>query len=100
MIKLVVLYKKPVDPEAFDRYYFDTHLTFAKQLPGIVRLEVAKVQPAPTDDEGFYMVSELCFDDGAALAAAMQSTEGQQLRADTANVASDDRIVRLVCAVS
>jgi uncharacterized protein (TIGR02118 family) len=31
---LVVLYKTPNDPAAFDKYYFENHIPLAKKLPG------------------------------------------------------------------
>ncbi len=33
MAKLLVMYKRPADPEGFDRYYFGTHAPLAKKIP-------------------------------------------------------------------
>jgi uncharacterized protein (TIGR02118 family) len=100
MVKLVVLYKKPDDPEAFDKYYFDTHLGFAKKLPGVEKIEAAKSGPAAGGAEApYYLIAEMWFPDLAAMGAAMASPEGEALRNDTKNVAADDQITRLVCTI-
>ena len=35
MAEVVVLYKTPKDPEAFDKYYAATHIPLAKKMPGL-----------------------------------------------------------------
>lgn len=42
MARMVVIYKKPKDPVAFDKHYFEVHVPLAKQLPGLVKYEVSK----------------------------------------------------------
>ena len=42
MAKLVVLYKTPKSTDAFDRYYFATHVPLAKKLPGLKKYDVSK----------------------------------------------------------
>ena len=39
MAKLIVLYKRPKDPKAFDAYYFSTHVPIAKKIPGLRRCQ-------------------------------------------------------------
>jgi len=33
MVKLVALYRKPADPAAFERAYFETHVPLVKKIP-------------------------------------------------------------------
>ena len=33
MVRFLVLYDTPADPEAFDRHYREIHIPLAKQLP-------------------------------------------------------------------
>jgi len=48
MADLVVLYKTPKDPAAFDKYYAETHIPLAKKLPGLRKYTVTKVRsPRP-----------------------------------------------------
>src|SRR3954447_15394544 len=42
MAQLVVLYKTPKSTDAFDRYYFATHVPLAKKLPGLKKYDVSK----------------------------------------------------------
>ncbi len=42
MADLVVLYKTPTDPAAFDKYYAETHIPLAKKLPGLRKYTVTK----------------------------------------------------------
>ena len=42
MVKAVVLYGPPEDPDAFERYYADTHTGLAKAIPGLKRFEAAR----------------------------------------------------------
>ena len=42
MARMVVVYKRPKDVEAFERHYFEKHVPLAKQLPGIRKYEVSR----------------------------------------------------------
>ena len=42
MVKAVVLYGPPEDPDAFERYYADTHTALALKIPGLQRFEAAR----------------------------------------------------------
>ena len=42
MAKLIVLYRKPANPDAFNDYYFNIHVPIAKQIPGITAYEVSE----------------------------------------------------------
>jgi len=41
MAKLIAMYGAPKDREAFDAYYFGTHVPIAKRLPGLRKYEVS-----------------------------------------------------------
>ena len=42
MAKLVVLYKTPKDPEAFNSYYAATHIPIARKIPGLRGYDVSR----------------------------------------------------------
>ncbi|MGY3077061.1 hypothetical protein ACVWZZ_003432 [Bradyrhizobium sp. LM6.10] len=42
MAEIVVLYKTPTDPAAFDKYYAETHIPLAKKLPGLKKYAISK----------------------------------------------------------
>lgn len=77
MVKLTVLYKKPSDPPAFDDYYKNVHTPLALKIPGLRRLEVAKVTSGASGQSPYYLVAELYFDDMASLNDGMSSAEGK-----------------------
>jgi uncharacterized protein (TIGR02118 family) len=89
VVKLVVAYGAPDDPEAFDAYYAETHAPLAERIPGLRRFEHGKVLATPDGSPPpYYYLAELHFDDVDALQASMGSTEGTAAGADVANFAS------------
>jgi uncharacterized protein (TIGR02118 family) len=68
--KLVVLYSKPDDTEAFDRRYFEGHVPMVAQLPGLRRMEFHK---GAGDHASYYLMAEMSFDSMADLRACTRS---------------------------
>ena len=86
MTKLVVLYRTPADPAAFDRHYFDTHVPIAKGIPGLLRYEVNDGPMAgPTGAPAYHLMATLEFASMASLQQAMASPQGMAAAADVAN---------------
>lgn len=89
MADLVVLYKTPKDPAAFDKYYFERHVPLAKTIPGLRKYKVSKGPIAtPGGPSGLHLIATLTFDDMAAIAAAFASPEGKATAADVPKFAS------------
>jgi uncharacterized protein (TIGR02118 family) len=89
MVKAVVLYGPPEDPDAFERYYADTHTALAKAMPGLQRFEAARGFATPDGRATPYQrIAELTFEDMDALQAGLGSAEGQAAVADIANFAT------------
>ncbi|HVA75408.1 MAG TPA: EthD family reductase [Acidimicrobiales bacterium] len=88
MIKLIVLYGTPTDPAAFDEYYKSTHIPLAEKIPGVRRIEVAKMASLDGSTPQFHLQAELYFDDQAALMSALGTPEGAAAGADVANFAT------------
>ncbi len=83
MAQLVVMYKTPQDAAAFERHYFDRHVTLAKKIPGVKRYEVSQGRVAtPGGPSNYHLVAVLHFDDLAAIQRAFASAEGQAAVAD------------------
>jgi uncharacterized protein (TIGR02118 family) len=89
MVKLVVAYGHPTDPDAFDQHYASTHMPLAQKIPDMRRFEAGKVlgsadgSPAP-----YYFIAELSFDDLESLQSALGSAEGQAAAGDVGNFAT------------
>ena len=88
MAKLLVLYKTPADPAAFDEHYFKRHVPLAKAIPGVQRYEVsAGPVSTPGGASPYHLVATIDFASMAAIQAAFASPEGQTTAGDLANFA-------------
>ena len=91
MARMVVIYKTPKDPAAFDKHYFAVHVPLAKKLPGLRRYEVSRGHiVTPAGGSEFYMVATLHFDSLAAIQAAFATSEGRACGADRRSFAPND----------
>jgi uncharacterized protein (TIGR02118 family) len=87
--RLLVLYKTPTDPGAFDAYYTRTHAPLARAIPGVRRYEISRGAIAtPAGASGLHLVATLHFDDVAAVTAGLASPQGQAAAGDLANFAT------------
>ena len=89
MAQLVVMYKTPRDPAAFDKYYAEKHIPIAKKVPGLKSYRVSKgAVGTPAGPSGVHLVATLTFDSMAALQAGLGSPEGGAAAGDLPNFAS------------
>lgn len=84
MFRMLVLYERPLDVEAFERHYWDVHIPLAKKLPGLRGYTVSRDMTPLRGGEPYYLVGQLEWDDAAALRQAFQSLEGQACGQDMA----------------
>ncbi|WP_028225288.1 EthD family reductase [Paraburkholderia ferrariae] len=88
MAKLVVLYKTPADPAAFDVYYASTHIPLAKKIPGLTRYEISTGPVAtPQGPSPYHLAAVLSFDTFDALRAGLGSPEGRASAEDVGHFA-------------
>jgi uncharacterized protein (TIGR02118 family) len=91
MARMVVVYKNPRDPEAFDKHYFEVHVPMAKRLPGLRKYDVScGAILTPAADSAPYLIATLHFDDIAAMRSAFASPEGHACAADRRILAPND----------
>ena len=89
MAEVLVIYKTPKDPAAFDRYYAETHIPLAKKLPGLRKYQISQGPVAsPAGASGVHLIATLSFDSMAALQAALGGPEGQAAAGDLPNFAT------------
>jgi uncharacterized protein (TIGR02118 family) len=89
MHRLTVLYGHPADPDAFDRYYRETHLPLARRMPGLKGWTIGKCESAvPGEKPPYYMIVSLYADTRAVLDAILASPEGQAAIADVPRFAT------------
>ena len=88
MVKLVVTYGHPEDAEAFEKYYFETHMPIAAKIPA-KKVEISKLIGTPDGQAaGNYRMAELYFDSLEDLQMHMGSPEGQAAVNDIPNFAT------------
>jgi uncharacterized protein (TIGR02118 family) len=88
MVRLLVLYDMPENPEAFDRHYSEIHIPLVKRLPGLLRYTVSRNISGARDGKKFYLVAELDWESMEAMQAAMSSEIGKETTADVPKFAS------------
>ena len=97
MVKLVVAYGPPEDPDAFDAHYANTHAALAEAIPGLRNFEAGKVLGTPDGSAPPYrLIAQLSFDDLDALQAGMGSPEGQAAAGDLPNFATGGATLMIV----
>ena len=89
MIKLIALYKKPVDPAGFDKHYDEVHTPLVRKYPGLRKLEITRITGAPIGEPRFHLLVEMYFDTKDAMDLAMASPEGKAVARDLMSFAAD-----------
>ena len=88
MAKVLVLYKTPVDTEAFDKHYAEVHAPLARKIAGLKRFEASRGPVMSAEGVSpWYLVVTLQFDSLADLQEGMGSAEGLAASADVATFA-------------
>jgi uncharacterized protein (TIGR02118 family) len=89
MIKLIALYKKPADVEAFEEHYTRIHIPLVEKIPGIRKTEWSRITASPTGEAPYYMIYEMYFDNMEAYKVAMKSDENKAAGKDLMSFAKD-----------
>jgi len=85
---LLVLYKTPNDPAAFDRHYTEIHIPLANKIPGLRSYRVSKGGVGtPAGPSDIHLAATLTFESLAAIQAGLGSPEGAAAAGDLANFA-------------
>lgn len=87
-VKLVVLYTRPDDPDAFEQHYAGTHMPLVAKVPGLRRAETGRLVEAVDGGEAsYYRIAELYFADRPALDTALATPEMQAAAGDYQQIA-------------
>jgi len=73
-VKLIALYKRPNDLQAFEQAYFNTHLPLMNKVPGLRKTVITRFSRTLMGDD-FFMMAEMYFTDSSALKAGLKSPE-------------------------
>jgi uncharacterized protein (TIGR02118 family) len=89
MARLLVMYKTPSDAAAFNKHYFEKHVSIAKKIPGLRKFEVSEGPVvSPMGGSNYHLVAILHFDNVAAIQNAFASAEGQAAVVDVQTFAT------------
>ena len=77
MVKLIALYKKPDDTAAFDKHYSEIHTPLVRKMPGLRKLEVARITGSAIGETPNYLMCDMYFDTKDSLDAALASPAGR-----------------------
>ncbi len=96
MGRMLVIYRTPNDPAAFDDHYANVHVPLAKRLPGLLRYEVSHRPIAtPAGDPEPYLIATLDFESFTAMRAAFATPEGKACAADRRVLAPNDEDLQM-----
>jgi uncharacterized protein (TIGR02118 family) len=83
MYKLFAVWSEPDDVPGFERHYLDVHAPLAASIPGLQKMVLTRTTDALGEGPSpFHRITELWFEDEAALAVGAASAEGQATIAD------------------
>jgi uncharacterized protein (TIGR02118 family) len=95
--KLVVIYPRPNDIEAFEQLYQKEHVPMAvEKLAGKTKLVATKVVASPQGTAPFYRIAEVYFPSMQALQACAASEGGKQTLAHAVAISSGGAPIFLV----
>lgn len=97
MAQMIVIYKMPRNPAAFDRHYFEVHVPIAKQLPGLRNLETNRGPVISLYGAGdVHLLASLRFDSLSDINAAFMSKCGRACAADRQRLAPHANDVQML----
>jgi uncharacterized protein (TIGR02118 family) len=96
-VKLVVLYPRPKDIEAFEKLYTDEHVPMAvEKMAGKTKIVASKILASPQGTPPFYRVAEVHFPSRQALDACAASPGGKETIAHAVKISSGGAPIFLI----
>ena len=96
-VKLVVLYPRPKDIEAFEKLYQEEHVPMAvEKLGGKTKIVASKIVGSPQGTPPFHRIAEIHFPSMEALQACAASDGGKQTLANAVAISSGGAPIFLV----
>lgn len=87
-VKLVALYRKPDDVDAFMKHYEQVHLPLVAKTPHLERTVIGKVTGSPMGEPAYFLMAEMFFPDAERFKEAMRSEENRAAGKDLMGFAS------------
>jgi uncharacterized protein (TIGR02118 family) len=97
-VKVVVIYPRPQDEQAFEIAYLEQHVPLVEQkLKGITRLVLTKVTGSPQGKISAYRIAEVYFPSMNDLNACIESDAGKEVIANAQAISSGGPPLILIC---
>ena len=97
-VKVVVIYPRPQDEQAFEQVYTEQHIPLAEQkLKGITRLVLTKVTGSPQGKVSAYRIAEAYFPSMDELNACIESDGGKEVIAHAQEISTGGAPLFLIC---
>ena len=87
-VKLIALYRKPDDVDAFLRHYQEIHLPLVRKTPHLVSARVSRVTGSPMGEPAYFLMAEMAFPDAERFQEAMRSPENRAAGRDLMSFAA------------
>jgi uncharacterized protein (TIGR02118 family) len=95
--KLVVMYPRPTDIEAFERVYQNEHVPMAvEKMVGKTKIVATKVLSSPQGTPPFYRIAEVYFPSMQALQECAASEGGKETVAHAVSISSGGAPIFLI----
>ena len=78
MHKLMLLFRRPIDVEAFETRWSHDFVRAAEKMPGIRRVTVSRISGGISQAVDMHLVHEFYFDNAESMRRAMASPDGQK----------------------
>jgi uncharacterized protein (TIGR02118 family) len=96
--KVVIIYPRPQDEQAFETTYLEQHVPLAEQkLKGMTRLVLTKVMGSPQGKVSAYRIAEVYFPSMNDLNACIESDGGKEVVANAQAISSGGPPLILIC---
>jgi uncharacterized protein (TIGR02118 family) len=96
-VKLVVIYPRPQDVDAFEKVYKHQHVPMAvEKLAGKTKIVASKIVGSPQGTPPFHRIAEIHFPSMEALQACAASDGGKQTLANAVAISSGGAPIFLV----
>lgn len=97
-VKVVIIYPRPQDEQAFEKAYLDEHVPLAEtKLKGLTRLVLTKVTGSPQGKMAAYRLAEAYFSSMNDLTTCIESDGGKEVIAHAQSISSGGPPIILIC---
>ena len=97
-VKVVIIYPRPHDEEAFERAYIEEHVPLVEsKLKGLTRLVLTRVTGSPQGKIAAYRIAEVYFSSMDDLHAIIESDGGKEVLAHAQSISSGGPPLILFC---